>query len=273
MDLLKLGLFYFSGTGNTEHIAAAIADELAGMNVEIDTFNITSYKQRQQKYDLSPYNAFIFGAPIYAWRIPAVVRDWLKSLNGEGKKCATFFTYGGVAVGGAHFNTREILEQSNFILVASSEFPGKHTFNLAGWNFLEKRPDKRDYDLAKRFARNIMKKFQEKETNSLQVENPLISNHVFQRFEHREKTLPTPSRRGKDCSMCRTCEEVCPSQAMNADIGEADNKKCLRCLKCLVNCPDNVLEIDDMTPLSEFILNANHITKDELEKRISKFYC
>ena len=73
--------------------------------------------------------------------------------------------------------------------------------------------------------------------------------------------------------MCRTCEELCPSQAMNADLGEADNEKCLRCLKCLDNCPDNVLEIQDMSLLSEFILNANNLTKDELERRTSKFYC
>lgn len=270
---MKIALFYFSGTGNTERVAEAIADEIADMNVEIETINITSYKQRQQKYNLSPYSAFIFGSPIYAWRVPSVVSEWFKSLNGEGKKCATFFTYGGVAVGAAHFNTKEILEESNFILIASSEFPGKHTFNLAGWNFLENRPDKRDFDLAKNFARNILKIFQEKEVNSIEIEDPLISHQVFEKIEHKGKTLPTPSRRGKECSMCRTCEEICPSQAMNADTGETDNEKCLRCLKCLVNCPDNVLEIDDMTSLSESLLNANNITKDELERRNSKLYC
>lgn len=270
---MKIALFYFSGTGNTERIAGAIAGELTEINVEIDTFNITSYKERQQKYELAPYNAYIFGFPIYAWRAPEVVREWLKSLNGEGKRCATFFTYGGVTVGAGHYDTKEILEGSNFILIGSSEFPGKHTFNLAGWDFLENRPDKGDFDTAKNFARKILKRFQEKEINRIEIEDPMITKLILERFEKREKKLPKPSRRGKECSMCRICEEVCPSRAMNADAGEADDDKCLRCLRCMINCPDNVLEIADMTKLSEFILNANNITKHELERRSSKIYC
>ncbi len=270
---MKIALYYFSGTGNTERIADTIARELEELNVEIDTFNITSYKERQQNYDLAHYNAFIFGFPIYAWRAPRVVREWLKSLNGKGKRCATFFTYGGVTFGAAHYNTKEILEGSNFILIASSEFPGKHTFNLAGWDFLENRPDKGDFDIAKKFARKILKRFQEKEISRIDIEDPMISKQIFEKFEKREKSLPKPSRSGKECSMCRTCEEVCPSSAMNADTGEADNDKCLRCLRCMINCPDNVLEIADMSKIIEFILNANNLTKHELERRKSKIYC
>lgn len=270
---MKIALFYFSGTGNTERIADAIANELTEKSVEINKFNITSYKERQQKYDLASYKGFIFGFPIYAWRAPSVVRTWLKSLNGDGKKCATFFTYGGVSTGVAHYNTMKILEGSNFILIGSSEFPGKHTFNLAGWDFLENRPDTGDFEIAKEFAGKILKKFQEKDFNKIKIEDPTVSKKILERHEKREKKLPTPSRRGQECSMCRTCEELCPSLAMNADRGEADKEKCLRCLGCLLNCPDNALEIDDMTKLSEFILNANNITKDELERRTSKFYC
>ncbi|MBA7644142.1 hypothetical protein ES703_51879 [subsurface metagenome] len=70
---MKIALFYFSGTGNTERIAEAIAGELTEINIEIDIFNITSYKERQQNYDLAPYSAIIFGFPIYAWRAPEVV--------------------------------------------------------------------------------------------------------------------------------------------------------------------------------------------------------
>ncbi|MFX1444147.1 MAG: EFR1 family ferrodoxin [Promethearchaeota archaeon] len=268
-----MALFYFSGTGNTERIAEAIANELTEKNVEINNFNITSYKERQQNYDLASYNVIIFGFPIYAWRAPSVVRTWLKSLNGNGKKCATFFTYGGVSTGVAHYNTMKILEGSNFILIGSSEFPGKHTFNLAGWNLLENRPDKGDFEIAKEFARKILKKFQEKDFNKIEIGDPTISEQILERHEKREKNLPTPSRRGADCSMCRTCEQVCPSGAMNADTGEVDNNKCLRCLRCMINCPDNVLEIADMSKLSKFILNANNITKNELERKVSKIYC
>ena len=269
---MKIGLFYFSGTGNTEKIGEVIASELAESNAKVDVFNITSYKERQKNFDLSTYDAIIFGCPTYAWRAPKVIREWFKSLDGQEKKCATFFTYGGVDIGSAHYDTKEILEGSNFILIGSSEFPGKHTFNLAGWNFLENRPDKGDFKIAKEFARKILKKFQQKNFNTIKIEDPTVSKQILERHEKREKNLPTPSRRGLECSMCRTCEDVCPSRAMNADIGEADKKKCLRCLRCMISCPDNVLEIADMSELSKFILNANNITKDELERRVSKIY-
>jgi flavodoxin/Fe-S-cluster-containing hydrogenase component 2 len=270
---LNIALFYFSGTGNTEKIGEVILNELTKLNVKVDIFNITSYKQRQRNYDLSPYNAIIFGFPIYAWRAPKVVREWLKSLDGQQKQCATFFTYGGVSVGAAHYNIKKILEKINFILIGSSEFPGKHTYNLAGWDLLEKRPDETDFEIAKEFARRILKKFKQKITSTIQIEDPMIPKKLIERLENRDNTLPKPSRRGKDCSMCRTCEEFCPTMAMNADTGEADNLKCIRCFGCIKNCPDNVLEIDDMSRISEFILNANNLTKDEIEGRISKINC
>ena len=270
---MKIVLFYFSGTGNTEKISEVIASELTKSNVKVDVFNITSYEERQKNHDLVPYDAILFGFPIYAWQVPKVIRKWLKSLNGEGKRCATFFTYGGVAVGAAHYDTKEILEGSNFILIGSSEFPGKHTFNLAGWDFLENRPDKGDFDIAKKFARKILKKFQDKEIRRIKIKDPRISKQILERFEKIDKNFPTPSRRGKECSMCRICEELCPSKAMNAEAGEADNDKCLRCLRCMINCPDNELEIADMSKISKLVLNVNNITKDEIKRRESKIYC
>ena len=45
----------------------------------------------------------------------------MKTLEGQGKKCAMFFTYGGFGVHPTHYSTRQILENQNFVVVSSAE--------------------------------------------------------------------------------------------------------------------------------------------------------
>jgi len=92
--------------------------------------------------------------------------------------------------------------------------------------------------------------------------------HVLEKMVN--AALPPPSRKGKECSMCRTCEDLCPTQAMNADSGEADKTLCIKCLRCLINCPDEVIVMDDLSKQQEFIKQSNKLTKEVLDSRTSK---
>ena len=106
---MKIGLIYFSPTENTAKIAEIVKNKLNELHNEVEEFNITNYSERQKKIDLGQFEAFIFGFPIYYWRAPKLIRDWLLTLKGEGKKLSVFFTYGGVNVGLAHHNIKNIL--------------------------------------------------------------------------------------------------------------------------------------------------------------------
>lgn len=268
-------ILYFSATGNTATIANVIEKKFTEMGAEVTMFDITPYAARKLKVDLEPYQAILFGSPIHSWRAPREVREWMRTLDGKGKKCAMFFTFGGFQVHPTHYSTRQILEEQNFIVVSSAEFLGAHTFNLGGWKAMEGRPDALDFDVAKEYALVTYKRFTGEDDGILgelekteHTEEQLDSIEIF-RFNILTKL---PSRDGEECSMCLVCEELCPTSAMEAESGEADKGKCIACLACVANCPENVLKINDMSDRWPFKLEMEKTTEENLKEQKSKIY-
>jgi len=272
---MKLLLAYFSATGNTAQIAGIIKTSLVALGAEVDELDITSYADRRESVDLTPYQAVIFGAPIHSNRAPRIVRDWLNTLNGEGRKCATFFTYGGFGVHPTHYSTRTILEARNFVLVASAEFLGKHTFNLAGWSAMTTRPDEADFEVAREFAEKIYPRFTGEDPGLVgPLEKTNRTDKELDEFEKfRFKAVQQlPTRNGAECSMCLICEDLCPTHAMDAQQGAADPERCIVCLRCLANCPEGVLHVNDLRELWQFKLQGENETAESLNQKKSRIY-
>lgn len=272
---MKVLIAYFSATGNTQRIAHAIGATLTEMGCEVVMYDITPYASRRKKINLKQYHFILFGAPIHSWRAPRVVREWMKTLEGQGKKCSMFFTYGGFGVHPTHYSTRRILEERGFTVVASAEFLGAHTFNIGGWKAMEGRPDESDFEVAKEFAGITFRRFT--------GEDDKITGE-FERTDHTEEQLDSiepfrfkiltrlPARGGKECGMCMICEEKCPAGAMNAESGTADKEKCIACLACVANCPESALEINDMSDSWSFKLEMEKITEDGMKGKKSRIY-
>lgn len=268
---MKIALVYFSATNNTAKIAEVIKKQLDQNNTTITEYNITDFEIRNNNIDFAEYDGVIFGFPIYAWRVPSIVRDWIGALDGKATKAGIFFTYGGVHVGAAHSDTIARLKKQNFKVLLSGEFLGKHTFSNTGWDILLDRPNKADFEVAEQFASSLIQKFTDDDSKELTPEPSIMSDRQLDKMENVLKiAVKPPSRKGKECSRCRTCEDLCPTKAMNAENGEADASLCIRCLRCLINCPENALEMDDLTKQQDFIKQSNQLSKGVLDAKKSK---
>lgn len=272
---IKVLILYFSATGNTAKIADVISQNLKEKGVDVLIYDITPLKKRQKKIDFTPYHAVIFGSPIHSRRAPRVVREWLKTLDGQGKKCSTFFTYGGFGVHPTHFSTQEILMGQNFKLVSSAEFLAAHTFNIGGWKALPERPNEQDYELAKKYTGLTYKRFISEDGGIVSdFEKPLHPEEKLDAIEKSRFKVVTqlPARNGHECSMCLKCEELCPTGAMNAEQGEANKDKCIACLGCVLACQEKVLKINDTSKSWAIKLGMEKITEEGLNELESKIY-
>ncbi|MFH2126478.1 MAG: flavodoxin domain-containing protein, partial [Pseudomonadota bacterium] len=137
---MNIALYCFSATGNTRKIAENLCARLRELGPEVDLLDITALKDRRPGWGADHYDSIVLGAPIHSMRAPRLVRDWIATLQGHDKKCAIFFTYGGFQVHPTHYDTSRRLEEQGFKVVASAEFLGAHTFNLAGWRAAQGRP-------------------------------------------------------------------------------------------------------------------------------------
>jgi len=275
---MNIKIIYFSATGNTAKIADAISETLeAYENISVEKLNITSFSSRENNPSLDKYDGIFFGFPIYALRAPKMLREWIKTLKGNNQKVSAFFTYGGVTVGIAHHNIKKILEDKNFQVVSTGEFLGKHTSNLAGWNLMNDRPNQEDLDIAKEYAEKTLMRFMGKDVGIVNFDNPEMTEKQVDRIEDssNKRRIP-PSRQGTDCSMlckmCKTCEEDCPTNAMNAESGEADPERCIGCLRCINNCPDKALKIADRKKMYGVIAKALNLSEEVLANRKSKYF-
>ena len=232
-------------------------------------------KARKEQISLSKYDAVIFGFPIYSLRAPRVCRQWLEQLDGDGKKCSVFFTFGGFGKDPAHYYMKELLEKRSFTLVSTAEFLGVHTFDRCGWQAAEGRPNQADFKVAEEFSHKTLKRFTGEDPNTIcDFDKPMYPSEQLDMAENFRFQLITqlPSRDSRSCSMCMLCEKLCPTNAMDAEKGIADPTSCIACFRCIANCPDRVLHTNDISATWDNKLEMHNTTKEEIDQMESKIY-
>ena len=269
---MTVAIFYFSPTGSTAQIAKVVLKTLLDLKIEVEEHDITSFSNRQESIDFQNYELIFFGFPVYVHRAPSLIREWILTLDGKGRRCSTFFTYGGISMGMAHYDTHERLKRQNFQPFSSAEFVAKHTYNLGGWELLENRPNENDFSIARQYTMKTYQAVKNSFYSNLSFKEPHTTEKKLKRLNRGRSGVKPPSREGQSCSMCLECEKECPSNAMNAQIGEADKKICIKCLRCVYICPDGVLKTNDLTPFYKLIVEKGPQSLSKIENKQSKFY-
>lgn len=269
-----IAIIYFSATGNTQRIKNVIKEELINLGNDIQEFNLANRSVREKFSSFKLFDAVIFGFPVYFWRAPRLVREWFKTKNGMNRRCSLFFTYGGAHIGVAHHNMKQILSSCSFNLVTSAEFLAKHTFNVAGFQFMENRPDSEDFKIAQKFASISHHKFLEEIVKPVIFNPPIKSEEEVDKIEVSfRRAIPTPYIDVKLCTECGVCQNVCPTNAMDIIKGKARRNKCIRCLRCLYNCPEEAIKMPNMTSHYKLMKNTLRLTDEILKNKKSRIYC
>jgi ferredoxin len=271
----RIAIVYFSATQVTHTYVESIQEALQDRGCEVSLFNVTSHASRQAPLPVDEYDGFVFGFPVFGDFAPSVVNAWLPTLDGQGRSCAQFFTYGARTTGYAHFHTKLLLEQANFRVLCSAEFLGRHSFNVGGWRVLLNRPKEQDFSVARTYADMIFERFSQEAPPILRLQKPFGYPRAIAALEEREasgeRDWTHPVRVTDTCQLCRRCEHECPSQAFDADTGLSDPENCISCMHCVYICPDDVLKIDErMKEAYEDFLSFWHLTEDMMRAKKSK---
>jgi ferredoxin/flavodoxin len=272
---LKIALIYFSATNVTQAYAQVIRDSLAAQGCAAQLFNVTAYASRQEKLPIGDFDGFIFGFPVFGDFAPSVINAWLPTLEGQGKKCAQFFTYGARTTGYAHFHTHMLLEQAGFQVLFSAEFLGRHSFNVAGWRILPDRPHAQDFAVAREYAALAIERFSQDAPPAFRLQKPFAYNQIMAWRENKpkrtERSWANPVRTAETCGLCRDCERECPTRAFNADTGLSDPENCIECMHCVYICPEKVIQVDErMKDAYAGFLTDWHLTEEMMNAKRSR---
>ena len=232
-------ILYFSGTGNSKYVAKRIAyalgDEILNLNDRIKASDTSSVETDER---------LIIVTPTYAWRIPRVVRDWLRKTELRGAKQVWFVMTCGSEIGNADKYNRELCAEKAISCMGTAQIVMPENYIAM---FSAPQADE---------AREIVAKT---EPNidcviaSIQSNQPFAPtrNNLYDRFMSGPVNLifykfcvkADAFTVSDTCIGCGQCAKRCPMNNVTLKDGKPVwGKNCTHCMACICYCPVRAIE-------------------------------
>ena len=229
----------FSGTGNSKYVAQRIADALGDALVNLN--------DRIKASDTSPAETgerLIIVTPTYAWRIPRVVRDWLRKTELRGAKRSWFVMTCGSEIGNANKYNRDLCAEKAISCMGTAQIVMPENY-IAMFNAPRKEQALSIVEQAEPALQRVLaqlragQKFPPPRENLYDrfMSGPV--NPVFYRF-----FVKADAFRATDaCIGCGKCVELCPLNNIHLENGKPVwGKNCTHCMACICYCPKEAIE-------------------------------
>ena len=242
-------IFYFSGCGNSKHVAETIA---TGLN---DTLVFIPEAAREGRYDytLAEGERLGFVFPIYSWAPPKLVLDFVNKMTVKVPEPAYiyFACTCGDNCGLTEKVFRKAVEEKGWSISAcfSVQMPetyiGMAGFKLDTSDNAKLKIDKADNLLLRNIPRLINKEsFSEMVVGGLAWLKTYLVNPGFNRSATDDsKYLSTEA-----CIHCGKCVEACPLKNITLEEGRPKwHGHCTMCMGCYHHCPVNAIQYGKAT--------------------------
>lgn len=241
-------IFYFSGTGNSEHVARMIAKRTGEKLVNISD----AMRDLKFYYNIAKDERIGFVYPVYYWGLPSIVKDFIREL--DIKRFGKHFTYSvatcGVLTGSADEDLAKMLKRKGMPLHATFAVRMVDNYTLV-------------FDV-KNKEKNAKKN--EKAEETIDDMLFLVDNKMSGYYNHCRGLWPASpiahamykaSRKtaffkvSDDCIGCGKCAKDCPMKAISVEYGKPvwRKKNCTMCLSCLHHCPKNAIKFGPTTKM------------------------
>ena len=241
-------IFYFSGCGNSKHVAETIA---AGLNDTL-TFIPEAAREGQYDYTLAEGERLGFVFPIYSWAPPRLVLDFVKKLQLKAKPDYLYFACTcGDNCGLTEKVFRKAVEEKGWSLSACFSVQMPETYiGMAGFKLDTPENTKlkidRANDLLKRNITRLINKeqFSEMVVGSLAWLKTYLVNPGF----NRSATDDSKYHVTEACIHCGKCVEACPLKNITLEEGRPKwHGHCTMCMGCYHHCPVNAIQYGKAT--------------------------
>ena len=215
----KTMIFYFSGCGNSKHVADTIS---ASLNDKL-VFIPEAARKNLYDYDLGEGESLGFVFPVYAWAPPKLVLDFLQELQLNTKPEYLYFACTcGDECGHTEKIFRKAVEAKGWKLSAcfSMKMPetyiGMPGFKLDSEEKAKQKIAEADATLKRNLPRLINKEqFSEMVLGSAAWLKSYVINGSFNKFATNDKKYLSTDK----CISCGKCVSVCPLQNITLEDG------------------------------------------------------
>lgn len=245
-------IFYFSGTGNSKHVASVLATQLNEQLIEVGHALV----HEQYRYALQADERLGFVFPIYSWGPPPVILELLNHLHlqgyGNGNHTFMVATCGDdtgctVDIFKKHLHHKGIELQAAF----SIQMPNNYV-NMKGFDVDSDTLRNQKLQAAQARIMQVAQLIAERRlmTDVVTGAWPWAKSHIvrpwFVRHAMSDKKFRVDSAL---CTHCGACVRHCPLHniTLNARQEPLWNGRCAMCLSCLHRCPARAIQYGNAT--------------------------
>ena len=232
-------ILYFSGTGNSKYVAKRIADALGD-----EILNLNDRIKASDTSLVETGERVIIVTPTYAWRIPRVVRDWLRKTELRGAKQVWFVMTCGSEIGNADKYNRELCTEKRLSCMGTAQIVMPENYIAM---FSAPQADE---------ARQIVAKAEpsiDRAIAAIQSNQPfaptrnklydrLMSgpvNPIFYKCFVKADAFTV----SEACIGCGQCAKRCPMNNVTIKDGKPVwGRNCTHCMACICYCPKEAIE-------------------------------
>jgi ferredoxin len=240
MKIQSLKLVCFSPTGKTNAIIQSIACGINLSNEEL--IDITKPDTRKQQLRTSENELLVVGVPVYMGRVPAVLMEWLHSIQAHNTPAVCVVVYGNRVYDDALLELKNIMTERGCIPIACAAYIGEHSFSSSETPTAEGRPDASDLNHAELFGRIIYEKLSSFTSADYIPDLKIPGNYPYGGIT--KLWSVDFIEISNECRQCGICAEGCPVGAIDLENSSViDKEKCITCCACIKNCPQNARTI------------------------------
>ena len=237
-------ILYFTGTGNSRHIARLISKE-----IDDEIMSINELIKSGSNNEIRSDKPFVIIAPTYAWRVPMVVEKFIKNTKLSGNKKVYFILTCGADTGDAASFLRDISKEKGleFMGLRALVMPDNY---IVMYSTPSDEENERRIKNAEEEVNTIVKyivsgrKFEEHKTTIIDRMKSNSINKMFYKIYVSAKGFHTTDK----CISCGKCEGLCPLNNIILVDGKPKwGENCTHCMACICGCPTYAIEYKNKT--------------------------
>ena len=232
-------ILYFSGTGNSAHVAKKLESQLG------DTaLNLAYYIKNDIHDPIHSDRPWVIVVPTYGWQIPHIVTNWILQTDLTGSRDTYFVMTCGEDVGNAEKYNAALCEKKDCTYKGTAKIVMPENY-IAMFDVPDLETSKRIVKAAdcviKKAGDDILQGGNLPKTK-ITLKDKIKSgpvNTLFYRFFVKAEKFYTKD----SCTGCGLCENLCPVNNVKLKDGKPVwDDFCTHCMACICGCPMEAIE-------------------------------